>query len=88
MEKKTLIAAYEEFIDNQTERNKMSKTVENKTNDILEAIEEYICYDMSEAEFAEMRKKEISAETIYVLIKLLVDKGLLSFDDIVKTLRK
>jgi len=97
MGKKTLIGAYEDFIDKQTnERKKAMKkrdittlTSEQETNNILEAIEEFVWYDMPEAERDAMKTQRIkSGEVIYVLVKLLVDKGLLSFDDIVNTLRK
>lgn len=94
MGKKTLIGAYEDFIDRQTnERKKTMKkrdtTSEQETNNILEAIEEFVWYDMPEAERDAMKTQRIkSGEVIYVLVKLLVDKGLLSFDDIVNTLRK
>lgn len=89
--KYTLIGAYEEFLDKQSKERKMSEskaTAATETNKILEAIEEHVWFDMPEEEKTDIKKQRIkSGEAIYILTKIFVEKGLLSFDDVVKYLR-
>lgn len=95
MVKKTLISAYEDYIDQQTQltkEDKMSKNSENainETNAILQEIEDHLWYDMPTDEKDNMKQQRAySGEVIYALTKVLVEKGLLTFDDVAKTLRK
>lgn len=54
-----------------------------KTNKILQRIEEHIFYDVSpELKDQIQPARAKSGEVIYFLVKILVDKGILSVDDV------
>jgi hypothetical protein len=62
-------------------------TVFNQTKKIMEAIDEYVWYDIP-ADLKIEPAKAKSNEVTFSLVQVLVDKGLITYEDVLKTLRK
>lgn len=62
-------------------------TIFNHTKKIMEAIDEYVWYDLpTDLKIEPARAK--SNEVTFSLVQVLVDKGLITYQDVLKTLRK
>lgn len=91
-----VINFYEYAVDKMTEIRHNKKIGEHmkadsatETNEILQEIEDHLWYDMPNDEKETMKQQRAySGEVIYLLTKILVEKGLLSSEEVRKHLRK